>query len=121
MGKESKIRGLYIPTNGKRNADEPSQEARYIVRTMKELKSLVAGNKDSKCMKDYLDNELRIFYDNNLSEPINEYINRYVKNSNIHGPVIVIKKNGDLDLNTHKSLGINVLRHIDSIGFNLVF
>lgn len=107
----SEIRGLLAITD---------KEYRYITGTMKQFNEILTGNKNKKCTKEYLEGgDYRILYNTWSREPRNSFIKRYVENTEINGPVIFIKENGNIDLDAHKTLGKNVLRNNDWLGFTI--
>ena len=131
-----KIRGLYISTDGKidpehnkkcryavstdRNIDtENNKKCRYVVGTFKQFNEILTGDKNNECAYDYLDNDLKVLYNNRSTEPHNKFISRYVTNTEIYGPVIIIKNKGDIELDAHKTLGKKILTKVDWLGISI--
>ena len=44
---------------------------------------------------------------------------RYVDNTNIDGPVIIINDKSDLEVTAHKTLGRIAFKNVDWVGFSL--
>lgn len=107
-----KIRGLYISTCGKIDSDDD-----YVAGTFKQFNELLTGDEKIDCSYDHLGDDFKVLYNNKSNEPYNVFINRYVANTAICGPVIIIKNKGDIELDAHKTLGKNVL--IQSLDFRL--
>ncbi|RIA85362.1 hypothetical protein C1645_830879 [Glomus cerebriforme] len=115
----SRIKGLYISIDGKIDPNNSNKKCRYVVGTMKNFNELLTGDENKMCSEDHLNNELRILYNNCSTEPKNKFVSRYVENTEINGPVIILKKNGDIKSDAHKTLGKNVLRKVDWLGFTI--
>ncbi|CAB4488516.1 uncharacterized protein OCT59_025739 [Rhizophagus irregularis] len=110
--KSNVIKGLYISTDG-------TKKSRYIIGTFNDLSTLLAGNKIRKCTIEYLNGSYKLLYDSQSKESQNEYLARYVDNTNVNGPVIIINEERDLKDTEHKTLGKTALKNVDWIGFTL--
>jgi hypothetical protein len=115
----SKSRGLYVSTDGKIDPINSKSKCRYVIGTSKQFNKLLTGNENKKCESECLYGGYKILYNNASNETRNKFVSRYVENTEICGPVIIIKEKGDIELDAHKTLGKNILRKVDWIGFTI--
>ena len=116
----SKIkRGIYISTDGKVDKSNPKNKSRYVVGTLDDFSTLLTGDENRKCSQVDLDGDFMLLYDQRSREPRNKFILRYIDNTNIDGPIIIINKKSDLKVTAHKTLGKIALKNINWIGFSL--
>ena len=78
----------------------------------------MTGDEKKDYSYDYLGSDFKVLYNNQSTELHNKFIDRYVANSEICGPVIIIKNNGDIELDAHKTIGKKVLTELDWLGFS---
>jgi hypothetical protein len=114
------ISGIYISTDGKVDKSNPKKKSRYVVGTLNDFSTLLTGNKKRKCSKDFLIGDFKLLYDSSSLESQNEFLARYIDNTNVNGPVIIINEERDLEVTEYKKLGKIALRNVDWIGFTLV-
>lgn len=113
------IRGIYISIDGKVDKNNPMNKSRYVVGTLNDFSTLLTKNKNRKCSKDYLNGNFAVLYDPLSKESHNNFLSRYVENSIVDGPVIIINEERDLEVTEHKTLGKIALRNVDTIGYSL--
>ena len=114
-----RVKGLYISTDGKIDRDNHKKGSRYVIGTKKQFNELLTNGK-MNAKEEYLNKDYRILYNSQSKEPRNEKVNKYVENTDICGPVIIIKKSGSLESNDHKKLQ-KFFKGIDWLGFDLDF
>src|SRR5437764_2369497 len=56
-----KIRGLYISTDGKIDKHEPKRKSRYVVSTREDFNFLLTGERNQKCFKESIGEDLKYF------------------------------------------------------------
>ncbi|CAB4404197.1 unnamed protein product [Rhizophagus irregularis] len=119
----ARIRGLFISTDGKIDSTNTIKKCHYVIGMMKQFNELLTGDENKNCSKDYLkdndNSDYRILYNTWSKEPRNKFISRYVENTEINGPVIIIKENGNIELDALKTLEKNDLCKNDWLGFTL--
>ncbi|CAG8616883.1 11782_t:CDS:2 [Rhizophagus irregularis] len=116
--KNSVLEFFTMTLNGKIDLTNTIKKCDYVIGMMKQFNELLTGDENKNCSKDYLkdndNSDYRILYNTWSKEPRNKFISRYVENTEINGPVIIIKENGNIELDAHKTLEKNVLCKNDS-------
>ncbi|RGB43808.1 hypothetical protein C1646_749409 [Rhizophagus diaphanus] len=105
--------------DGKVGKSEATKKSRYVVGTLNDFSTLFTGNKNRKCSKEYLNGNFKLLYDSQSKESQNKFLARYVNNTNVDGPVIIINEERDLKDTEHKTLGKIALKNVDWIDFTL--
>src|SRR5436305_13822867 len=101
---------LYVSTDGKGKINKEKDFSRYVRGTMDDYKFLLTKNKN-KLSKEYLFDNFILLYNSKSEDSRNQFILRYVENTEINGPVIILKEDkSDLDTKTHKWIGKKISR-----------
>lgn len=116
LANKKRFMGLYASTDGKIDGKDTS---RYVKGTMDDFKFLLTKNKN-KLSETELNKEFTLLYNNKSKQSLNEFVVRYVENTDIRGPVIIIKSDkSDVEETTHKWIGKQVLKKCNWLGFSI--
>ena len=114
---KKRTKALYISTDGK---VDKNNKTRYIIGTQEDFNFLLTGNKNKKCAKEILIKDFILLYNNNNESNLkNTFVSRYVDNTEVCGPVIILKKDKDLDPDTFRWVGERILKRCDWLGFQI--
>lgn len=107
--------GLYVSTNGK------GEKSRYVKGTCNDFNLLLTIKKRKKYSTECIDKGFTLLYNKDSNESRNKFIFRYVANTNINGPVIIIRKDkSGLDTKTHTWIGKKVLSKCVWLGYTII-
>lgn len=66
-----------------------------------------------------LNGDFTILYNKNSEEPRNKFVMKYVDNTLIDGPIIIINDKKDLEITAHKTLAEKAFKKVKWIGYTI--